>query len=179
MTPDAPTFVYNGSVAAPKAGTFMLWGHRLPQIWATTPQGFRNVGKRADGMTNVRMYEKFSKALINVAPGDDGFGQVIGDRLKIVPVTNPATARVGQEMQVRILFEGKPLTTRVTATYDGFSPREDTYAYSTEEVKDGVAHIMISKAGLWMVRVEHQLVETKPTHERYVARAVLTFEVKE
>jgi len=49
--------------------------------------------------------------------------------------------------------------TRVTATYDGFSPRQDTYAYSTEDTADGIAYVMITHPGLWMVRVEHQVAE--------------------
>ena len=96
-----------------------------------------------------------------------------------MPITNPATVRAGQEMRVKVLFDGQPLTTRVTATYDGFSPRQDTYAYSTEDTADGIAYVMIMHPGLWMVRVEHQIAEAKPTHERYVARAVLVFDVKE
>jgi hypothetical protein len=38
---------------------------------------------------------------------------------------------------------------------------------------DGIAYVMITHPGLWMVRVEHQIAEAKPTHERDVARAVL------
>jgi uncharacterized GH25 family protein len=125
------------------------------------------------------MYEKFAKALVNVGGDDDSFAQPLGDRLEIVPLTNPAGVRAGQEMRVRVLFDGLPVMTRVTATYDGFSPRQDTYAYSTEDVADGRAYVMITRPGLWMVRVEHQIAEAKPTHERYVARAVLVFEVKD
>ena len=178
LTANAPAFVYSGTASAPAAGTFILRAHRAPQIWATTAQGFRNVGQRGPGMTNVRMYEKFAKALVNVAAGDEGYRQIVGDRLEIVPLANPATIRPGQELQVRVLFDGQPLTARVTATYDGFSPRQDTYAYATEGESDGTAHVMITRPGLWMVRVEHQLAETRPTHDRYVARAGLVFEIR-
>jgi uncharacterized GH25 family protein len=53
--------------------------------------------------------EKFSNALVNVTPADNGFSTVIGDILEIVPVTNPATVRPGDEMTVKVLFKGQPL----------------------------------------------------------------------
>jgi len=51
--------------------------------------------------------------LVNGTPADNGFSAVIGDTLEIVPVTNPATIRPGDEMTVRVLFKGQPLTTNV------------------------------------------------------------------
>jgi hypothetical protein len=45
--------------------------------------------------------------------------------------------------------------------------------------RTALPYVMITHPGLWMVRVEHQIAEAKPTHERYVARAVLVFDVKE
>jgi uncharacterized GH25 family protein len=92
-----------------------------------------------------------------------------------VALTNPAAVRGGQEMRVKV--DGEPATTRVLTTYDGFSSRQDTYAYSIEDVAEGTACVRITRLGLWMVRVEHQIAEAKPT--RYVACAVHVFEVRE
>lgn len=35
-------------------------------------------------------------------------------------------ARAGQEVTVQVLYNGKPLTVPVYATYDGFSSEENT-----------------------------------------------------
>jgi uncharacterized GH25 family protein len=91
---------------------------------ATTPEGLKQITRKTAGATNPYKIEKFSKALVNVTPADNGFSTVIGDTLEIVPVTNPATVRPGDEMTVRVLFKGQPLTTNVYATYDGFSKEE-------------------------------------------------------
>ena len=91
-------------------------------------------------------------------------------------MSNPALLRPGQDMTVRILFEGQPLSTRVYATYDGFTDTPNTYAYVTETKDDGTARVRATKPGLWMVRVEQR---TTGGAERYVGRAVLVFEVKE
>ncbi len=122
--------------------------------------------------------ESTSKALLNLGPGDANFGAASGDRLEIVPLANPADAKVGSELPVKILFDGKPLSARILATYDGFSTRDATYAYASGSEKDGIAYVKITAPGLWLVKVSHTATEAAPTHGRYVANANLVFEVK-
>ena len=133
--------------------------------------------RKTTSASNPYKIEKFPKALVNVTPADNGFSTIIGDTLEIVPVTNPATVRPGGEMTVRVLFKGQPLSTNVSATYDGFSKEENTYAYYTEGHKDGTAKVKITQAGIWMVRVQHTAPEHTEDYDRYVARATLLFEV--
>ena len=52
-------------------------------------------------------------------------------------------------------YDGKPLPTRVWATYGGFSQRYMTFAYCTEMENTDVGHIKISQPGVWIVRAEH------------------------
>ncbi len=174
------TFTYEGEATAPTSGTFMLLGARLPQVWSLTPEGLkRGTPVTLPGATSPMKIEKFSKTLINLSPTDEGFKTVVGDRLEIVPISNPATLRPGQDMTVKIMFDGQPLSTRVYATYDGFTDTPNTYAYVTETKDDGTARVRATKVGLWMVRVEQRMAERAPGHERYMGRAVLVFEVKE
>lgn len=174
------TLTYEGQATAPTGGTFMLVGARLPQTWSLTPEGLkRGTPATLPGAVSPMKVEKFSKTLINLSPDDGGFAAVAGDRLEIVPVSNPATLRPGQDLSVRILFDGKPLSTRVYATYDGFTDNPATYAYFTETADDGTARVRATRPGTWMVRVEQRMNERAAGHERYMARAVLVFEVKE
>lgn len=178
VRPNNETLAYDGTVIAPSTATFIVTGARLPQIWAMTPEGSKQVTRKTPGAANPYKIEKFSKALVNVTPSDTGFSAVIGDTLEIVPVTNPSTVKAGDEMTVRVLFRGQPLTTNVYATYDGFSREENTYAYYTEGHGDGTARVKITHPGLWMVRVQHTAPERTEDYDRYVARSVLVFEVK-
>jgi len=178
VKPNQKTLAYDGTVTAPTSATFIVTGVRLPQIWATTPEGLKQITVKTAGATNSYKIEKFSKALVNVTPADNGFSTVIGDTLEIAPVTNPATVRPGDEMTVEVLFKGQPLTTNIYATYDGFSKEENTYAYYTEGHKDGTAKVKITQPGIWMVRVQHSVPEHSEDYDRYVVRAVLLFEVK-
>lgn len=168
-----------GQAAAPGGGAFIVSGHRLPLVFSTTPEGSRP-GSKLDNPTAIRAQrtEKFSKALVNLSPTDAGFAAVVGDRLEIVPVANPAGVRVGDELPVRVLFEGQPQGAMVYATYQGFSTRDDTYAYVTQASAEGVAHIRITAPGLWLVRVENRRMLTGNREiDADVTRTILAFQV--
>jgi len=47
-----------------------------------------------------------------------------------------------------------------------------------QSYKDGLAKVKITQPGIWMVRVQHMAPEHTADYDRYVARAVLLFEVK-
>ncbi len=175
---DEAAKLFRGTVTAPGEGCFLVTGLRAGQIWSSTPQGTRRVGREAPGATNVRLIEKFSKAIVNASRGDTGCLSPIGDRLEIVTLTNPADVKTGDEIVVKVIFDGQPLTVPVFATYDGFSNEENTYAYYTEGRSDGTARIKITHPGLWMIRAEQATAEKTADHDRYVGRAVLLFEVK-
>ena len=175
---DEPAMLFRGTATAPGEGCFVVTGHRAGQIWSSTPQGTRRVGREAPGATNVRYIEKFSKAIVNASAGDTGCLRPLGDRLEIVTMANPAEVKPGQEITVKVLFDGQPLTVPVFATYDGFSGEQNTYAYYTEGRSDGTARIKITQPGVWMIRAEQATAEKTADHDRYVGRAVLLFEVK-
>jgi uncharacterized GH25 family protein len=168
-----------GQAPAPTEATFIVSGHRLPLVFSTTPRGSQP-GSKLDHPDAIRAQrtEKFSKALVNLSATDQGFAAVVGDRLEIVPAANPATLKVGDELPVRVLFEGQPLGTAVYATYQGFSTRGDTYALYTVAQADGTAHVRITAPGLWVVRVENrrQLAGNREI-DADVTRATLAFHV--
>lgn len=159
-----------GTASAPSDAPFLV----VAKVSRTRPAR-EEAGKPPEPAT---MSESASKALLNLKPGAAGFDAVSGDRLEIIPLANPAEAKVGDEFPVKVLFDGQPLPVRVFATYDGFSTRDDTFAYATGSEKDGTAHVKITAPGLWVVKVSHSLAETAPTHGRYSANANLVFPVK-
>jgi uncharacterized GH25 family protein len=177
LSPNHIALTIDARVTAPSSRTFIVCATRLAQIWSS-PNGDREGTKKMPGASNSRKIEQFAKALINLSVSDDGYETVVGDRLEIVPVTNPAAAKVGDEITFKVLFEGQPLLTPVFATYDRFSESETTYAYYTEAADDGAAKVQITHPGLWMVRVETKVPEKTEDHDSYLARAVLVFRVK-
>jgi uncharacterized GH25 family protein len=173
------TLTFDGAATFAKPGAGLILVHRLPQVWSLTPEGMKKGTKKAlPGATKSFLYEKFAKTIVPVAGSTAGFDAVVGQRLELVPATDPAKVKVGEEMSVKVLYDGKPTPATVLATYDGFTKTPNTYAYYTETDDAGVAKVKITHAGLWMVRTEVKGAAADGSVDQEALRATLAFFVK-
>lgn len=178
LYPNNVLLTLDGSVEIEKEGTRILCGHRKGMIWTKTTRGWKQAGKNGlKGVISSGKYEKFCKTLVTAGQAGDGYRQVVGHRLEIVPVDNPGDAKVGKDLTFQVLFDNKALITEVYATYDGFSMTPNTYAYFTETDGNGTAKVRITQPGTWMVRVQHKVDTSTPDYDQHVMRAVLVFGV--
>jgi uncharacterized GH25 family protein len=154
------------------------------ECWSVTNEGSM-AGTRKDlEAKNLKVIrtsknDKFAKAIVNASKGDKNFAAAVGHELEVVPVTNPADAKVGEYFEAKILLRGEPATVPVWATYDGFvTDIENTYAYYTESA-DGVAKVKITAPGLWIIRAAKDGEPgVEGEYDVRNLRSVLTFEVK-
>jgi uncharacterized GH25 family protein len=156
-----------GTATVQRKGTAILVAHLQEPVDATKIQG----SNRSQRIKR----EKFAKALVTVTADDDGYKKALGHKLEIVPVSNVTKAKAGEELSFRILLDGKPLRGQVQATYDGFSRRSMTFAYATEALEDGVAHVKVTNHGLWMIRVEKRLETNAKDFDLLGLKATLVF----
>jgi uncharacterized GH25 family protein len=159
----------DGTATVHAKGTAVIAGHLLEPVETLTAQD-------ATKPQRAR-FEKFSKSLIVVETSDRNHEKVLGHRLEIIPTSDPTTARIGDELIFRILFDGKPLQANVFATYDGFSRYYNTYAYATES-RNGVARVKIIHPGTWLIRVERRIAVAEKDYDLHVLKAVLVFPVE-
>ena len=111
----------------------------------------------------TRRYAKYAKTLVQVgAGGSRAFHRPFGHPLEFVPDTDPAAARAGDTLIVRLTFHGRPAAgIRVHAGAVEWStplpeePRET--ARDVELVSDaaGRVRVPLTAAGLWNVRTLH------------------------
>ena len=176
LAPDQKTFVFDGVATFAKPGAGMILVHRLPQVWSLTPEGMKKGTKKdLPGATKSNLYEKFAKAIVPVGGSDTGFDAVVGQKLELVPLTDPTKVKVGQDMDVKVLYDGQPTPAVVLATYDGFTKNPNTYAYYTETGDNGVAKVRITHPGLWMVRTEVKGAAADGAVDQEALRSTLTF----
>lgn len=88
-----------GTLRVPSAKAFILSGHRLASIRSGANR--KGAPPAGAGSAGAVKSESFSKVLINAAAGDNGYAATVGDRLEIVPMTNPALVQAGGEMPCR------------------------------------------------------------------------------
>lgn len=159
-----------------------LTAHRLGQVWSKTPDGWVEGGRDAAPEAEfTNRYEKFAKVLLNARPGAEIAASPVGQQLEIVPLGDPAGLAPGNELEVQVLHDGEPVAATVSATFDGFTDRPNTYAYVTETAETGdrgpVAVVKPWSPGLWLVRAEHRTGDT-PGIDAHVMRSVMIFEVR-
>lgn len=179
VSPNEAAMTLDGTAEVPAKGAAILAGHRNGMIWTQTTKGWKQASRKGlSGVIKSGKYEKFCKTLICNGNGK-GFDRIVGQRLEIVPLDDPSSMKPGDEMRVKVLFDGKPVSSgQLLATYDGFSTQPNTYAYMTESFDNDVAKVKVSSPGVWMVRAQHAINEPTEDYDSHVMRSVLVFEVK-
>ena len=154
------------------------------ESWCVTNEGGKSGSRKdleAQGLKVIssNKYDKYAKAIFNTSHDDKNFATVLGFPLEIIPVTNPADAKVGEYFHVKILLNGQPYTGPVWATYDGFvTEYENTYAYYTE-AENGEAHVKITAPGWWGIRAAQSgLPGVEGDYDNLNLRTFLLFDVK-
>ena len=124
--------------------------------WAKLADGsYRNVSRRlVHDAADAVWSGKFAKALTGAeAP----WNTVLGHELEIVPLSDPKTLKVGDLLEVRVLFHGKPLAGGEVERGDGMTsvPDNDIPRFNTGA--DGVAAIPVVKNGPHLLVIDHRV----------------------
>ncbi|MCI0706191.1 MAG: DUF4198 domain-containing protein [Ignavibacteriae bacterium] len=92
---------------------------------------------------------------------------------------DPAAAKVGDTLRVRLLYRGAPLVrAKISATYTGATSKPDTYAQSIRTDKNGVASFKLTHAGAWLIRTVHMLPSESAEADWESWWASITFEIQ-
>ena len=124
----------------------------------------------------VEHYSKYPKAIIQVGKKLDEVPiKPLGFPIEIVPKVNPYELKIGDDLEVTALFQGKPLSgTEIAWSYPG---KGEEFAGSKKTDKNGKAVIPLDKVGPYVIRLTHMEWVKKPTHEWESYWTSLTFEV--
>ncbi len=124
----------------------------------------------------VEYYSKYAKTLVQVGDSlDDTPIRPLGVLIEIVPATNPYSLKKGDELEVKVLYRGKPLPQAELAwSYPGMG---EEFAGSTVTDASGNAMVPLQKSGPYVIRLTYMEWVKKPTHEWESYWASLTFEV--
>lgn len=145
----------------------------------------KTVKKSRVGVKNVissTYSQQFAKSIVYTGgENTDGLSHIWGHKLEIIPLSNPYHLdNTGGIMQVKILFEGKPVPfQKVFASYAGYDTG-DMAACSSSTDRHGIARIRISHWGPWVIKTKVErwpvgTMKNKVNQENYFAS--LTFSV--
>ena len=184
LKPNEANHCIDFTVPVADGGSMVILANKDGGVWCTTNEGGKSGTRKdleAQGLKVLKATknDKYVKAIVNASKDDKNFAVETGQPLEIIPVTNPADAKVGEYFDVKILVDGKPYSGPILASYDGFAPEyEETYAYASQAAQ-GIAHIKITAPGLWGVRaMKTDLSGKEGEYDSVTRKAFLIFEVK-
>lgn len=111
-------------------------------------------------------YRRFVKTLMRVAPGRDAVpspaikpdtthSTLTGQRLEIIPITDPLVMVPGEALGVRVEFDGKPLKGGLLKAWHRRAGQ--TLIIRAKTAADGSASFDLPYAGAWMISVVHMV----------------------
>lgn len=149
--------------SADRAGNYLLAMERDWTYIKLEPDKFEDY-LREDGMEYIiaereklgerkkqgsERYSRFIKSLLQVGERRDAtYKKRLGTKLEILPLENPYTKKVGDNLNFQILFDGKPLAGR---TVFANNRRSETQKMTTD--RNGKFSVKVDKSGLWLVRL--------------------------
>lgn len=158
----------------PKAFTNYLQKEGLEQIVKLRKE------RNEENKPGRERYSRYLKTFVTQGDGNqDAYRHVIGQRIELIPLENPASKKVGDTLRVRLLYEGKPVQgAKISATYSGAKHKPGAYAQSYRTNKDGVALFRLTHKGVWLVRTVYMLPSEAPEVDWESFWASMTFEVR-
>jgi Domain of unknown function (DUF4198) len=181
-----------------KAGTGVIGISTLPRVNEFTAESFISNMKH-EGLLDVleerkklgedsnpvrKKYSKHVKAIYQVGNKQtDDYKTVLGYPIEFVPISNPYTLEIGDELAMKLLINGKPVANEmVYASYnDQYGHEKDGTARDAYQVltdNEGIVTVKITTAGHWYFRTVN-LVKSKAEDADYISiSAALTFEIK-
>lgn len=137
------------------AGHTLLAARYDNGFWVKTKDGlYRNATRRLVPDAAESFWSgKFAKAITGA---DAPWQEVLGHDLELVPLSDPAKARPGDSLKLKVLFRGKPLSDAEVERGDGKTAvaEKDIPKFKTDA--EGVATIPIVKPGPHLLVIDHR-----------------------
>ena len=141
-----------------QAGTYLVLAACKTGFVTKTTEGYKMQSKK--GLKEALKCFRFdlrAKALIPVQ-GAAGGDRRVGDILEITPLQDISKLKSGDTLKVKVWFKDKPLPkAKIEATYAGFSPKPNEFAFTGETNGQGVAEVKLMGAGPQMINVSHRI----------------------
>lgn len=130
-------------------------------------------------------YSKHVKAIVQVGDRRSGsYSYRLDYPIEIVPQQNPYELQTGDDLDVLVLRNGKPVNDQIVyASYEGYQVHDEEgnrrEAVQTRTNGEGIARIPLNHDGRWYVRLIHMVPVAENNNLDYESNwATLTFEIK-
>lgn len=111
-------------------------------------------------------YARYFKSLVQIGEAGPGesYKQPVGQKIEIILFQNPYLLNVGDTLDLKVLFNGKPLSNQLVWAYNG-DGRRPVSRIKRRTDGSGVARLKLSGSGFWLIRLVHQVPCSIQTEE--------------
>jgi hypothetical protein len=123
------------------------------------------------------IFSRCAKSLVLAGPPDATQGdRSLGFTLELTAARNPYTMPPGQELPVRLTYEGRPLTGALVVAISRANPSDKLTARSN---RDGRVRFRLTRPGAWLIKAVHMIEAPAGTGADWASYwASLTFELR-
>jgi len=108
-----------------------------------------------EGTPARELFSRCAKSLLQAGPvGAGDTDRALGMRLELVARNNPYALRAGQSLDVRLLYERRPLSNALVVALNRRDPK---MAVRVRTDRDGRVRIPLGAAGPWLVKAVHMI----------------------
>jgi len=123
---------------------------------------------------STEFYTRFAKLLVQTGnKADDTYKKKLGLQYEIIPDQNPYALKVGDHLQCRVLFEGKPAAHALVKVWNKVNTT--TFLQNIYTESDGTMRFPLSASGPWMVSSVKMIHSEKEGAEYHSLWASLIF----
>lgn len=108
--------------------------------------------RNENGKFGYERYSRFIKSLIQVGDKkDETYKRLLGFKLEIQPLNNPYATKIGKSLNLKVLFDGKPLKNAAVFSYNRSEEKVYVQEYKTDA--NGNCRVKLDRQGFWLIRL--------------------------
>jgi uncharacterized GH25 family protein len=111
--------------------------------------------RRGQSAASAReVFSRAAKSLVRNGVANLGTDRALGFRLELVAEKNPYALRAGDELPVRLLYEGRPLAGALVTAFNKYKPLKKLSARTDSQ---GRVHLSVDAPGPWLIKAVHMM----------------------
>ncbi|MEP6963505.1 MAG: DUF4198 domain-containing protein [Acidobacteriota bacterium] len=111
-------------------------------------------GRKDSGSAVKELFSRCAKSLLYSGAGEAQKDKALGMPLELVAERNPYALKAGEELPVRLTWEGKPLANALVIAMNRQNPTEKI---KLRTAADGRVKLPMTKGGMWLIKTVHMI----------------------
>lgn len=147
------------------------------RLRASKSEALKKMGKNGKNLETSKYFTVAMSYVTNKAPTDIVL-QPKNSGFEVVPVTHPADYVTGEDIQMKLLFEGQPVSDlSLKIEKEGPQYQEEPLVLDLKSDDNGVVNFSVEEGGRFMLTAYHKKKSEDPEADFDITRVYYAFEV--